>query len=194
MAKKTDTRIQFTKHALKEALIRLMQQKPVTQVTVKELCEEAGINRSTFYLHYAAPEEVLQEIQADFLRENSGIFGAAFAEKDAAKSSDYLKKIFDLMRTRRDVCAALFGRNGSPYFLANIREMSREIVLSEWHAEFPTVAKEKLNFAYDFVFPACMGLILEWLAGRGEELPFDTLAMRLERLGHYCLVAATEFQ
>ncbi|MDD5848426.1 MAG: TetR-like C-terminal domain-containing protein [Firmicutes bacterium] len=72
--------------------------------------------------------------------------------------------------------------------------MSREIVLSERHAEFPTVTKEKLHFAYDFVFPACMGLILEWLAGGREELPFDTLAMRLERLGHYCLVAATELQ
>lgn len=48
--------------------------------------------------------------------------------------------------------------------------MSREIVLSERHAEFPTVTKEKLHFAYDFVFPACMGLILEWLAG-GRNCP-----------------------
>ncbi len=35
-----------------EALIHLLTKKDIGYITVKEICEKAGVNRSTFYLHY----------------------------------------------------------------------------------------------------------------------------------------------
>ena len=34
------------------ALMSLLKKKPFEYITVRELCETAGVNRSTFYLHY----------------------------------------------------------------------------------------------------------------------------------------------
>lgn len=42
---------------LKESLLKILQKKPIAKVTIKELCEEAHLNRGTFYLHYCEPND-----------------------------------------------------------------------------------------------------------------------------------------
>lgn len=56
-----------TEPSLKAALLRLMRSKPLARVTIKELCEEAGVYRSTFYCHYANVEELLAAIQNEII-------------------------------------------------------------------------------------------------------------------------------
>ena len=43
------------------ALISLLKKKPFDYITVSEICKEAGVNRSTFYLHYETIGDLLQE-------------------------------------------------------------------------------------------------------------------------------------
>ena len=43
------------------ALVSLLKKKPFDYITVSEICEEAGVNRSTFYLHYETIGDLLQE-------------------------------------------------------------------------------------------------------------------------------------
>lgn len=47
-----NTRITKTKTALFTSLSQLLSTKEITDITIIELCREAGINKSTFYLHY----------------------------------------------------------------------------------------------------------------------------------------------
>ena len=44
-----------------EAFLELIEQKDFAYITVKELCEKAGVNRSTFYLHYETLNDLLAE-------------------------------------------------------------------------------------------------------------------------------------
>ena len=53
---KDNRRSQYTRTALRRALLGLMLEKPVNRITVKELCAAADINRGTLYAHYASPE------------------------------------------------------------------------------------------------------------------------------------------
>ena len=65
-----DLRIEKTERGIKNAFIELRSRKPLEKITVKELCESARINKSTFYAHYkdiydlsdAMEEEVVQSI------------------------------------------------------------------------------------------------------------------------------------
>ncbi len=43
------------------ALISLLKKKPLEYITVSEICETAGVNRSTFYLHYETIGDLLNE-------------------------------------------------------------------------------------------------------------------------------------
>ncbi|MGN0529199.1 MAG: TetR/AcrR family transcriptional regulator [Eubacterium sp.] len=67
MDKKENQRIALTKRLLKESLQKLMQNKNIQNITVSELCEKAGINRSTFYNHYGCPGDVLKEMELEVI-------------------------------------------------------------------------------------------------------------------------------
>ena len=43
------------------ALLELLEKKDFEYITIKEICEKAGVNRSTFYLHYENTNDLLQE-------------------------------------------------------------------------------------------------------------------------------------
>jgi AcrR family transcriptional regulator len=44
-----------------KALIELLEKKDFEYITIKEICQAAGVNRSTFYLHYENTSDLLQE-------------------------------------------------------------------------------------------------------------------------------------
>ena len=59
--------MRMTKQMMKDALLELLEKKDLVNVSVTEICKTADINRSTFYLHYSDPAELLREIEQDFL-------------------------------------------------------------------------------------------------------------------------------
>ena len=50
-----------TGEKMDEALLTLLERKDFTYITVKEICKVAGVNRSTFYLHYETLSDLLAE-------------------------------------------------------------------------------------------------------------------------------------
>ena len=58
---KESRRIIMTKALLKESLLEILKSKPLPKITIKEICENADVNRSTFYLHYENICDLLEE-------------------------------------------------------------------------------------------------------------------------------------
>lgn len=58
---KSESKYFNTAVKMDQALISLLKTKPFEYITVKELCETAGVNRSTFYLHYETIGDLLAE-------------------------------------------------------------------------------------------------------------------------------------
>jgi AcrR family transcriptional regulator len=56
---RADPRIVRTSRAFEQAIVELASQRPVSQITVAELAERAGVTRATFYNHYGSPLELL---------------------------------------------------------------------------------------------------------------------------------------
>jgi AcrR family transcriptional regulator len=57
-----DLRIRRTRGRLSNALVQLMRDKPINQITVQEVLEQAGVGRSTFYLHYRDKNDLLLDL------------------------------------------------------------------------------------------------------------------------------------
>lgn len=58
---KSDSKYFKTAVKFDEALLRLLEKKPFEYITVSEISKEAGVNRSTFYLHYENTSDLLEE-------------------------------------------------------------------------------------------------------------------------------------
>lgn len=58
---KQESKYAGTASLMDEALLLLLEQKDFDRITVKELCQKAGVNRTTFYLHYENMNDLLEE-------------------------------------------------------------------------------------------------------------------------------------
>ena len=58
---KSESKYFNTAIRMDKAFLELLEKKDFAFITVKEICESAGVNRSTFYLHYETIEDLLSE-------------------------------------------------------------------------------------------------------------------------------------
>jgi AcrR family transcriptional regulator len=69
LADRTDPRIVRTAQACEEAIVELASERPISQVTIADLADRAGVTRATFYNHYTSPLDLLiQVLLADLER------------------------------------------------------------------------------------------------------------------------------
>ena len=64
---KNDLRVRYTQKVIQEAFWKLLKEKPLAKITVKEVCDLAGINRGTFYKHYMDPYDLMDKIQEEMV-------------------------------------------------------------------------------------------------------------------------------
>lgn len=58
---RSESKYYATAARMDEAFLKLLEEKDFAYITVKEICEKAGVNRSTFYLHYETVSDLLAE-------------------------------------------------------------------------------------------------------------------------------------
>ena len=98
----SDLRTKKTKKLLREALESLLRNKPLEDITVKEICEHASINRVTFYDHYFNKEELHDEIilqaEHDIIKEFKKDKSIYYLDKNYKK---ILQKLVDYFGNKR---------------------------------------------------------------------------------------------
>ena len=57
-------RVRMTKRLMKDALMELLEQRELVDISVTAICEVADVNRSTFYKYYGNPVNLLRELHS----------------------------------------------------------------------------------------------------------------------------------
>ena len=72
-------RVRLSKMLLKNALMKLLKEKPLEKITIYELCAEAQLNRVTFYKYYGSQYDLLTDIENDCFRKLEEILSVRIA-------------------------------------------------------------------------------------------------------------------
>ena len=111
MSNPTDLRVIKTRQAIRIALISLLSEKELSDITISELSARAQVNRKTFYRHYRSISDVVTEFENELLSDfsdilktsNTSIFniGSVLGEISALISSnqEYFVKLLKLTRS-----------------------------------------------------------------------------------------------
>lgn len=67
--RKVDIRVIKTKRAIREAVLQLLSEKPIDDISITELAQVAQINRKTFYNYYQNPHQILDELENELAEE-----------------------------------------------------------------------------------------------------------------------------
>lgn len=69
MKNENDLRVIKTQKNIRSALISLMEEKPMPEISVKDICDRALCSRNTFYMHFPYKEAVLEQITKECMDE-----------------------------------------------------------------------------------------------------------------------------
>lgn len=134
----------MTAEKMDEAFLSILEKKDLAYITVKEICAAAGVNRSTFYLHY--------ETVADLLSESIEYMNRRFLEYMNKDSAAFIAKL----RTVLDNAAALRLEDSFAGLLRNVL-----IPILERYA----VPEGERKYLIAFYLNGLIAIITEWLKG-----------------------------
>lgn len=169
--KKMDRRVRKTRKQLQEGLARLMQEKNIRDIRVKELVEEVDINRSTFYLHYSDIYDMLAKIEEELFEQIQEAFREYPLGTDE-HSLAFLRQMFQIMDDNRSMCKALCGPNGDMGFVTRMERVVGQQAVLVVEPKYRMNEKE-LRYSYAYCLNGCVGLIKMWLQHDGEETPAE---------------------
>ncbi|MBR6018855.1 MAG: TetR/AcrR family transcriptional regulator [Lachnospiraceae bacterium] len=100
-----------SKKEICDALIRLMDQYPYSEITVKQIVLEAGVVRKTFYRNFTDKDDVLEALLNEFIREYT-------TEMHSALDRSWVEVIFNFC-VKNSHFAELLDRNDMLYLVLN---------------------------------------------------------------------------
>ena len=86
-----DRRVLRTKKNIRQAFLRLLAEKNISQITIKELSDLADINRKTFYMYYSNIEEILFELEDELVQKLVLVFEKELFKNEALNSYSFFK-------------------------------------------------------------------------------------------------------
>lgn len=92
-----DKRIVRTRASIFNAVFELATEKQLSKITVIELCDRAGINKSTFYLHYKSMDDCIQQCFDYFTNKIMEIGKGVSYEEFATAPENQVRAILDLV-------------------------------------------------------------------------------------------------
>ncbi len=158
-----DRRVRRTKQLLMHALFALMKEKSYNDITVKELCEAADINRGTFYLHYRDIYDMVEQIEQDILSQFEALISAHAPTSPNASPDLLISDMFRFAEENRTLYTALLDKNGDLSFLRKIKELSRQRLMELYADKLPEKDLIRFDYFYSFISSGCIGLIEHWL-------------------------------
>lgn len=91
---KNESKYQYTARLMDEALLQLLEYKDYALITVTEICKKAGVNRSTFYLHYEGIPDLLRETLEVSLKAFNSSFSGRSAQNLHIQTTEKEKLLF----------------------------------------------------------------------------------------------------
>ena len=109
--KVVDRRVRKTKRQLRLALMKLMAEKSVKDISVRELAAIADINRGTFYIHYKDVYDLLASLEDELADGLVAVCRRHNAKDSEGKTYPYLMELYQYIEQNADLCHVLLGKN-----------------------------------------------------------------------------------
>ena len=165
---KTDARVRYTRKIIQETFLDLLKDKPVSKITVKEICDKAEINRGTFYKHYQDCYDLLKTIEAEGIQE----FEKMLAAIEATGAHAAVIAILNTLRSKSQLIQSISTPMTQQQFIQRLSECCL-LYIGQWLGSTPKDGCPAVKRDAGFIFLAggCSSVIQWWLQNGMEESP-----------------------
>ena len=159
-----ESKYQYTASLMDESLLLLLEQKDFDAITVKEICRKAGVNRSTFYLHYESLNDLLEETVGminDRFKASLSSVPADDPSKVVLTSEKYLRPYLDFIKKNRRAYKVIHQKDNL-FNSQKTFESFYQSIFSPALTHFGVNEEEK-KYVFAFYTQGTVAIIEKWL-------------------------------
>jgi len=167
-----------TDEKIRYALLELMSEKRLEEITIIAIADKSMINRTTVYRYYVDKYAILQTIEDNILQELDQV------SKDTTNSSqgNTILSILRLINNKRSIIGVLLGEKGDQRFHERFITLltTKGLNSIEQSARFNGLDSRQKELLAQYISSALLGLIKYWL--RHPEMSVEELDTFFENL------------
>ena len=174
---KSESKYYNTASLMDEALILLLEKKEYSFITIKEICEKAGVNRSTFYLHYETIDDLLSECIEYVGNKINKKFSNKVINKQVIKDSkledlllitpEYLLPYLEFLKENKAIYKIAYSQPNvfkEQYVVNHLHKNIFEPILNRF-----LVPKNEQKYMMSFYLSGMGALMVEWIKNDCKE-------------------------
>ena len=172
---KENRKVRYTKMVLRDSLMELMKTKPISAISIKEICAAADVSRSTFYTHYADQYDLLQKTEEETFEFIDNILNKyAYNKNNTREALQMLEDILQYFTENNKSIYVLLSENGDLKFPKTIFwSMYQKKFMKSLTDKYPD--EQTRQYLYLFIVTGSLGVIYHWIKN-GMDKPVKELA------------------
>jgi AcrR family transcriptional regulator len=184
MDTKQNRKVRYTKKVLVEALVSLMRERSISEISIKELCAQADINRSTFYAHYKDQYGVLREIEDAALERLDEIQRKHLLLPRKTRLLQTVEEALGIIADNKDWLQTLLSEHGDINFQRKLFSFIQQKELMNFkRIEAGTGPLDEISKKYSitYVLNGSIALVQDWIKD-GMPTPKEKIALLVLKL------------
>ena len=149
----------FAKREIKNSFIKLLTERPISQITVKDIVEDCGVNRNSFYYHFQDIPSLLEEIIVEM---------TAKVIENLPEESTFEEKVtaaVEEINLNKRMIQHIYGSSNREFYEKQLMKIcdyvTRTYIRSRDYSE--KVASKDLDFVFSYFQCELLGQLIDWL-------------------------------
>lgn len=158
---KNDERYVKSEKRIQEALLRLILAKEFAKINVKEICDEAKINRNTFYLHHKSKEDLVDSMIDDvdsYFSSSTDNRGRGFYELNERNLQMLYYAIFKYLDNYKNELKAFFNDPNLSGYMGKFQNTIKKTMM-----EYIDFSVLKNDLTRDYCISGFFGVLINWV-------------------------------
>lgn len=149
----------FAKREIKNSFIKLLTERPISQITVKDIVEDCGVNRNSFYYHFQDIPSLLEEIIVEM---------TAKVIENLPEESTFEEKVtaaLEEINLNKGMIYHIYGSSNREFYEKQLMKIcdyvTRTYICSRDYSE--KVTSKDLEFVISYLKCELFGQLIDWL-------------------------------
>ena len=159
----------FAKREIKRSFIKLLNERPISQITVKEIVEDCGVNRNSFYYHFQDIPSLLEEICKEVTDK------VLNSMPDNCKIEDRILTVLKIFVDHKKAVYHVYSSGGKQfyeqYFLRICEYVTRSYIGSREYSSY--ISGEDREYIVSFLKSVMYGQMIDWFS---HDMSYDIMA------------------
>lgn len=163
-----DRRVKYTKNIIKTTFLKKLEEKDINKITVSEICQDADVNRATFYRYYLDVYDLLDSIETEFVDNLRLIFN----EENYTVYS-FALKVLNIFLENKQILKVIFKSRSNINFMQEFLETAYAKCQSKWKSIDSNLTDEQIELGAIYIFNGSLGIINYWVQNDFSSKPED---------------------